>query len=521
MLAHGILSQMQYAAETAAEPITATGGSISYDGDYVVHTFTTSGTFEITAGEGEVEYLVIAGGGGGGSNGGGGGAGGYRSSVSGESSGGGASAETPLTMGVGTYTVTIGNGGAGGTSGGNGSDGNDSVFHSITSVGGGGAGSDLVSRDGHSGGSGGGAGVGGGASGTGGAGTTDQGYAGGDKSTSGPNYGGGGGGGAAAVGANGGNTFGGNGGAGVYSSITGTSIARAGGGGSGAEGGTNGLGGVGGGGNGTSNSSVGGAGTANYGGGGGGSGYSSGYVAGGAGGSGIVIVRYYHPFDPTDVAGISAWWDFSDAASVSLSGTDITSVTDLSGNSKTLSVAGTPQYVTAAQNSLNVGRTNGSNNGFLASSFTFDRTSATVYFVAKTSGGGAYDSYFGSGGAGFGNFLLHVSSTGGSGVSITQPSANLVNNTTPNTSWSLFKATFDTGYAVTFLREVDSISSTTTLANTSGTVNTLYFGYSVNGLEVVGDYLALDIGEILIYDNVLSAGDDAAVQNYLTSKWAV
>ena len=294
MLVHGILSQMQY-AEPPVPNITATGGNITKDGDYVVHSFTTSGTFQILDGEGQVEYVVVAGGGGGGSNGGGGGAGGYRSSVTGEYSGGGADAETPLTMTAGSYTVTVGSGGAGGTSGGNGSDGNDSVFHTITSVGGGGAGSDLVSRDGHSGGSGGGAGVGGGAAGTGGAGTTNQGYAGGDKSTSGPNYGGGGGGGAGAVGVNGTSTSGGNGGAPVYSSITGVSTPYAGGGGSGAEGGTAGLGAAGGGGNGTSNSTVAQAGFDGYGGGGGGSGYSSGYVAGGAGGSGIVIVRYYNP----------------------------------------------------------------------------------------------------------------------------------------------------------------------------------------------------------------------------------
>ena len=45
----------------------ATGGTITTDGDYKVHTFTTSGTFTVTeAGtNAEVEYLVIAGGGGG------------------------------------------------------------------------------------------------------------------------------------------------------------------------------------------------------------------------------------------------------------------------------------------------------------------------------------------------------------------------------------------------------------------------------------------------------------------------
>ena len=45
----------------------ATGGTITEDGDYKVHTFTSSGTFSV-ANIGDVagvEYLVVAGGGGG------------------------------------------------------------------------------------------------------------------------------------------------------------------------------------------------------------------------------------------------------------------------------------------------------------------------------------------------------------------------------------------------------------------------------------------------------------------------
>ena len=48
---------------------TATGGTITTDGDYKVHTFTSSGTFEVTCvggTESDIQYLVVAGGGGGG-----------------------------------------------------------------------------------------------------------------------------------------------------------------------------------------------------------------------------------------------------------------------------------------------------------------------------------------------------------------------------------------------------------------------------------------------------------------------
>ena len=58
----------------------ATGGTVttysSGGNDYKVHTFTSNGTFTISAGSGNVDYLVIAGGGGGGGEVGGGGGGG-------------------------------------------------------------------------------------------------------------------------------------------------------------------------------------------------------------------------------------------------------------------------------------------------------------------------------------------------------------------------------------------------------------------------------------------------------------
>ena len=82
--------------------ITATGGTITTDGDYKVHTFNSSGTFEVTTlpETPSVAILQIAGGasGGAGDFGGGGGAGGYIY-------------DSDVTVAQTTYTVTIGAGG--------------------------------------------------------------------------------------------------------------------------------------------------------------------------------------------------------------------------------------------------------------------------------------------------------------------------------------------------------------------------------------------------------------------------
>jgi hypothetical protein len=268
--------------------LTATGGTVTESGGYKIHTFTSSGTFTVTS-SGIAEYLVVAGGGGGGGNqengnqnGGGGGAGGYRSSVSGESSGGGASAESPIALSVGSYTVTVGAGGAGGYRNNGAAWGSDSVFHTITSLKGG-RGADMGNQ------SGGGGSGGGGNAGypAGAAGTSGQGYAGATCAGYGKSGGGGGGAGGAGVGGDLGT-----GGIGVASSITGASVYRAGGGGGSASngGGAAGAGGTGGGGAGSPSSGTDGSpATANTGGGGGG-GYGA--SSGGNGGSGIVIIRY-------------------------------------------------------------------------------------------------------------------------------------------------------------------------------------------------------------------------------------
>jgi len=260
--------------------ISATGGTITTDGDFKVHSFTSNGTFTPTITghtESDVEYLVIAGGGGGGAKGGGGGAGGFRTGFEG------------ITSGTG-YGITIGAGGAGGTGlSVRGVNGANSVFDSVTSVGGGGGGSDAgVYRNGSDGGSGGGvAGGGYGDTVAGGDATSGQGNAGGNHITSSP-YNGGGGGGAGAVGATNGN-----GGAGLASSITGSSVTRAGGGGGGGDvSGGAGAAGSGGGGAGAGASDTPAAGTVNTGGGGGGGGNGGGHVDGAAGGTGIVIIRY-------------------------------------------------------------------------------------------------------------------------------------------------------------------------------------------------------------------------------------
>jgi hypothetical protein len=283
----------------AYNPIVATGGSITYSGDYTIHTFTTSGTFEITSGSGVVEYLIIAGGGSGG------GQGAVATGEGGAGGGAGGYLEGSFTRGVNTYTVTVGAGGIAETvSGALGNAGGNSVFDTITSTGGGGGAGDN-SINGAVGGSGGGGTTTGASKGVGGAGTGSEGFAGGAGDTDNASWrGSGGGGGSSAVGLVPTTGQGGDGGAGTSSSITGSAVIRAGGGGGHIGGGTAGVGGTGGGGD-SSTSGSGTDATVNTGSGGGGAGYSASSLVSGAGGSGIVIIRYAPPPAPDAITDLT------------------------------------------------------------------------------------------------------------------------------------------------------------------------------------------------------------------------
>ena len=260
--------------------MVATGGTITEDGDFKVHTFTSSGTFTIsqlgvdsTYGD-KVEYLVVAGGagGGGGGHGGAGGAGGYRHNSA-----------YNFTVSAQAYSITVGS-----YSNNRGGQGGSSTFSNITSAGGG-QGGHNDSEGGRNGGSGGG-GSGHFNNGGGGSGNTpsvspSQGNNGGSGQDGTPHYGAGGGGGAGQAGQNGSRNApgGGTGGNGSSNDIHGSARTySAGGGGHGhgnpAAGGSGGLGG-------NDNTAAGGRNIANnFGMGGGGANNNA--------SSGVVIIRY-------------------------------------------------------------------------------------------------------------------------------------------------------------------------------------------------------------------------------------
>jgi hypothetical protein len=277
--------------------VSGGGGTVYTNSKYVVHKFTSSGTFTILE-PGLIEYIVVGGGGGGASrhNGGGG--------------GGGVLVGT-IYASKGDYVIVIGTGGSGhpgGTTNGVGNHGNPTRFAGLVALGGGGGGNNNGSSTNI-----------GCSSGTGvnpteaypAQGYGVQGHLGGlgnSGVSSEASHCGGGGGGAGGAGEDASprgdfsNVSGGNGGPGrhIYGLGADDSDVYLGGGGggdcAGVSTGNAGTGGIGGGGDGGKGNAQAGHGEANTGGGGGGAGFqnslSPGNGVGGNGGSGVVYVRY-------------------------------------------------------------------------------------------------------------------------------------------------------------------------------------------------------------------------------------
>lgn len=264
--------------------ISANGGTVTRDGDYLVHTFTGSGTLNITALStspvlNNISYLLV----------GGGASGGNSISGNGGAGGGGAGdfITGSFTATISSNSVLVGSGGAASVVlGARGNNGNVTSFIGINAIGGGygGSGADTADKIGGNGASGGGGGY---YLGT-------KGFTTGVRGTDGANATGiigGGGGGSRTAGSlrNGGN--------GDPSSISGTSVSFCGGGGAGTNDSPTSQGGIGGGGNGANLTLFLGstAGAINSGS-GGGAGYGTLPSSFGSnGGSGIVIIRYFKP----------------------------------------------------------------------------------------------------------------------------------------------------------------------------------------------------------------------------------
>jgi hypothetical protein len=252
------------------------------------------------------------------------------------------------------------------------------------------------------------------------------------------------------------------------------------------------------------------------------------------------------PFSPTDISGVQAWYDASDASTLydattggSLVAADggVARWEDKSGNGRHMTQstsANRPARKTSQQNGRDTLLFDGTNDQMAASDFLDVNTGGiTAFIVYKRNATGSLHELITKGNTnGVGWFARHLSSDklgayvdAGSG----NASSRATSSTVDASGYIVAAMSFSAGafQSVTFRRNGTALSMASavteggsgaqTPANTTAPVR-------IGAQEYLGAFYFhanANIAEVLMYDSALSDTDREAVESYLMTKWGI
>jgi len=258
-----------------------------------------------------------------------------------------------------------------------------------------------------------------------------------------------------------------------------------------------------------------------------------------------IVASSKNSFTPASIANLKAWYDASDTATITVSGSAVTQWNDKSANAYNLTQgtsARRPVSGTRTQNGLNMIDFQGDDvlQAATAANWTFlsDGTNATIFMAAfydtSSIDGYLYTTSLGSSSNPGMTSFRYGSSNDNLGVQVTgtsptdgQRRVNVLNGgqLTDNTAkyYSLkldiatstaadrFKARINGG------AEVATNTANSTLNTNTATTALLVGSYNTAGSEGFDGGLC----EFIIYSGILSDDNILLVNNYLASKWAI
>jgi hypothetical protein len=246
-------------------------------------------------------------------------------------------------------------------------------------------------------------------------------------------------------------------------------------------------------------------------------------------------------FDPTSITGCKLWLDAADTSSISLSGSAVTQWNDKSGNGYNFAQSTStlrPSSGTRTQNSKNVIDFDGVNDILTTtaakSAFNFIHSlTSTFFMVAKIDSFSVWNYLLGDNGGTTGQVGLWHG---------TSPTVNRLTLGVANGSTAVILHNVDgliTTNAFIAAHKLDPANGTaanrwkvsvnngaftgsnihTSTPSTSNSARNL----SIGDAESPDSGLPLDgfVGEVLIYNSILSAGDITSVYDYLSAKWGI
>jgi hypothetical protein len=209
-------------------------------------------------------------------------------------------------------------------------------------------------------------------------------------------------------------------------------------------------------------------------------------------------------FTPRSISGLALWYDAADASTVTVS-TGVSAIADKSGNGRhgTQGVGNSqPAYTIAGRNGRNVMTFDGTNDTIAIPSFSLSQP--ITMFVA----GSSTNANFLIDGSGTNRLALYRQA----GVSWTLFSGAILNGGTSDTNWHSFRTVSN---STSSSIHVDNSLITSGNAGTQTVASGLWLGAS-SGTSF---FLAGQIGEVLLYGGLLTAGNIANLTAYLKAKW--
>ena len=235
---------------------------------------------------------------------------------------------------------------------------------------------------------------------------------------------------------------------------------------------------------------------------------------------------YYSGFSPTSIPGCALWLDAADSSSLTLSGSNVTSWRDKSGQSNTATATAGP-----AQNTYNgypVLTFNGTSHTMASATHTIPTQTHTLFAVhrpATVNGNGQGNTslfrYQNGGNYVVFPFLLETTprgyisgADGGGNGSIDALYSTLVENSV-TTSLNIITAVISSGNQNIFKNGTQQSSATRTL--TTGTSASLIIGSSAG----TSQFYQGDLGEMIVFTINLTQSQRQQVEGYLARKWGL
>lgn len=233
-------------------------------------------------------------------------------------------------------------------------------------------------------------------------------------------------------------------------------------------------------------------------------------------------------FLPTDIAGLTMWYDFSDATTlftdagstlVSGDGDAIHQANDLSGNNRHLlaynTTTGKPLYKTGIKNGLSVSRFDGSDDVLryynAADTSLIDIQSSTIITVFQC----AVDFAHVHQSRILDNARYYIGTRG-----VTIGDNTRINYNVVGASFVVVSAICNGSTKTAYVNS--ALEGTKTDANT-GTQNVFFVGGGTANIDHVLPtvYVACDVAETIVYNSALSDGDRSSIDLYINNKWGL